>query len=70
MIAERRTQHGAADMARQGVPTFGGDELQPRLAGESGDRLPAEHRQRVTTQEILDGACYSGAIAITRPNTL
>src|SRR5581483_634956 len=50
VIAERRTQHGAADMTGQFFATLGHDELQPRLTGEFRDIVSAEYGQCIPTQ--------------------
>jgi hypothetical protein len=70
MVAESRIQHRTAYLAGQTFAAFQYDELQPGFAGEFRDHLPIEPGQSIAAQEIFDGACHRGSVAVTGSNAL
>src|ERR1700723_1705505 len=70
MVAKGRHQQGAPGRTCERATTVGDHKAQPRFSGELRYLLLSKHRERVTTEQVLDPACDRRAVCIAGPDEM
>jgi hypothetical protein len=70
MVAKGRHQQGTPGRTGERATAVGDHKAQPRFSRELRHLLLSKHRERITTEQVLDPACDRRAVCIAGPDEM